>query len=42
MEQSAGIMLNYLYELENIDANHEAYRGDSKIIASQAVRDLVN
>ncbi len=41
IEQSAGIMLNYLYEVENIDVNHEAYRGDSEIIASAVVRELI-
>jgi malonyl-CoA decarboxylase len=41
LEQSAGIMLNYLYELENIDANHEAYRGNSEISASAQVRELI-
>jgi len=38
--QSAGLMVNYLYKLGEIDANHEAYRGQGKIIASSAVKAL--
>ena len=40
LEQSAGIMVNYLYRLADIEANHEAYRGEGRVIASSAVRNL--
>jgi len=41
LQQSAGIMVNYLYRLGDIEANHEAYRGDGRVAASSAVRNLV-
>lgn len=41
LEQSAGMMVNYLYELENIEANHETYRGAGTVSASSAVRNLI-
>jgi malonyl-CoA decarboxylase len=41
LEQSAGIMVNYLYRLADIEANHEAYRGAGRVVASHAVRNLV-
>jgi malonyl-CoA decarboxylase len=40
LEQSAGIMVNYLYRLADIEANHEAYHGESRVVASHAVRNL--
>jgi malonyl-CoA decarboxylase len=40
LEQSAGIMVNYLYRLADIEANHEAYRGEGRVVASSAVRSL--
>jgi malonyl-CoA decarboxylase len=40
LQQSAGIMVNYLYRLGEIEANHEAYRGGGRIAASSAVRNL--
>jgi malonyl-CoA decarboxylase len=40
LQQSAGIMVNYLYRLANIEANHEAYRGAGEVMASSAVRHL--
>src|SRR5271166_3665275 len=40
LEQSAGIMVNYLYRLADIEANHEAYRGEGRVVASSAVRNL--
>ena len=39
--QSAGMMINYRYKLSDIEANHEAYRGEGKINASAAVRALL-
>ncbi|HEX3863412.1 MAG TPA: malonyl-CoA decarboxylase [Stellaceae bacterium] len=40
IQQSAGIMVNYLYRLGDIEANHEAYRGEGKVAAASAVRSL--
>ncbi|MBV8739216.1 MAG: malonyl-CoA decarboxylase [Alphaproteobacteria bacterium] len=40
LEQSAGIMVNYLYRLADIEANHEAYRGEGRVVTSTAVRNL--
>src|SRR5579862_2140546 len=40
LQQSAGIMVNYLYRLGDIEANHEAYRDDGRVAASSAVRGL--
>jgi malonyl-CoA decarboxylase len=39
--QSAGMMVNYVYKLAEIELNHEAYRGEGKIPASSAVRALL-
>ena len=36
--QSAGLMVNYRYRLDRIEANHEAYARDGEIRASRAVR----
>ncbi len=39
LQQAYGVMVNYRYKLNTVDANHEAYAG-GKIIASRAVRSL--
>ena len=41
VRQSAGIMVNYLYDLARIEKNHELYTGRGEIIASPAVRRLL-
>ena len=41
LNQAAGIMLNYRYELAAIDANHEQYRASGTISASNQVRTLL-
>jgi len=41
MVQSAGIMVNYLYELDWIESNHEAYSGDGTVTTSAAVNRLL-
>ncbi len=38
--QSAGIMANYLYRLDDIEDNHEAYTGRGEIVTSAAIRSL--
>nr|WP_308219584.1 malonyl-CoA decarboxylase family protein [Azospirillum argentinense] len=40
VRQSCGMMINYRYKLGEIDANHEAYRGEGKVNASSAIRSL--
>ena len=41
LKQSAGIMINYLYDLESIEDNHEIYTGEKKIIVSPNIKNLV-
>ena len=41
ISQSAGIMLNYLYNLKTIDINHESYRAGEDVIASSQVKNLL-
>ena len=41
LRQSCGIMVNYLYKLNEIEDNHERYKGAGKIKASPVVRALV-
>lgn len=41
LRQSAGLMVNYLYDLTRIEVNHEAYFSQSKIAASPAVHKLL-
>jgi malonyl-CoA decarboxylase len=40
IEQSAGIMVNYLYKVSDIEKNHEAYSDQGRISASAQVRKL--
>jgi malonyl-CoA decarboxylase len=39
--ESAGIMVNYLYRLEDIEKNHETYANDGEVVASSAVKKLL-
>ena len=41
LRQSHGIMVNYLYDLKDIESNHEAYINEGTIAASKAVRSLL-
>jgi malonyl-CoA decarboxylase len=41
-EQSAGIMVNYLYDLDKIEEYHEAYFDEGVISASRSVRRLLD
>jgi malonyl-CoA decarboxylase len=41
LRESAGIMVNYLYDLDEIEENHEAYANQREIVASAAVRKLL-
>jgi malonyl-CoA decarboxylase len=40
LQQSAGVMVNYLYRLAEVEANHEAYTGEGRVTASSAVKTL--
>jgi malonyl-CoA decarboxylase len=41
LRESAGIMVNYLYRLEDIEKNHEAYANEGTVAASSAVKKLL-
>lgn len=40
LQQSHGMMVNYLYDLDDIEKNHEAYAESRSVVASNAVRKL--
>jgi malonyl-CoA decarboxylase len=40
LRQSRGLMVNYLYDLDHIEENHEAYANKNEVAASSAVRKL--
>jgi malonyl-CoA decarboxylase len=39
--QSHGLMVNYLYDLDYIEQNHEAYAQQRAVVAASAVTRLV-
>ncbi|MDZ7782037.1 MAG: malonyl-CoA decarboxylase [Halioglobus sp.] len=41
-EQSAGIMVNYLYDLPKIEENHDAYFDRGRVAASRAVKRMLD
>jgi malonyl-CoA decarboxylase len=41
MKNSAGIMINYLYDLSSVENIHEAYNSVGEVAASQTVRNLL-
>jgi malonyl-CoA decarboxylase len=41
LRESAGIMVNYHYRLEDIEKNHEAYANQGEVAASSAVKKLL-
>ena len=41
LAQSAGLMVNYRYKLEDIERNHEAYTGKGEVIADPTVKKLL-
>jgi malonyl-CoA decarboxylase len=41
LRESAGVMVNYLYRLEDIEKNHEAYANQGDIAASSTVKKLL-
>ena len=40
LQRAGGMMINYLYKLSNIDANHEAYTGSGKVVASSSIKGI--
>jgi malonyl-CoA decarboxylase len=40
LTNGAGVMVNYRYRLDRVEANHEAYATEGKIAAARAVRSL--
>jgi malonyl-CoA decarboxylase len=41
LRESASIMVNYLYDLDEIEANHEAFVNNGEIVAASAVKKLL-
>ncbi len=41
MNQSMGTMVNYLYDLRNIEVNHEAYATEGKIVFNDKLKSLL-
>ena len=41
LEGSAGMMLNYVYDVSEIESNHEAYTTDGRIMAASAIKSLL-
>lgn len=41
LSQSAGAMVSYLYDLEQVEQNHEAYAGEREVILSSGVKALL-
>jgi malonyl-CoA decarboxylase len=41
LAQSCGVMVNYLYRLSDIEANHEAYTGQGKVAVSTSIKALL-
>lgn len=41
MSESSGVMVNYMYDLKTVEANHEAYAQSREVVASKAVRALL-
>ena len=42
LSQSAGVMVSYLYDLDKIEENHEAYANEREVIASSDITALFN
>ena len=40
LAQSCGVMVNYLYRMNEIETNHEQYTGEGKIAAASAIKNL--
>jgi len=42
LRQAHGFMVNYLYKLDDIETNHEAYAGRGEVVTTSAIQRLVN
>ena len=42
IQQSAGLMVNYLYDLPHLADNHEEFATYNKVVASQDVQNLAS
>ena len=42
LQQSHGVMVNYLYDLAQVEANQEAFAADDTVATSKPVRALAN
>jgi malonyl-CoA decarboxylase len=40
MQRSAGIMVNYLYRLADLEKNHETYSRDYQVVAASEIETL--
>ena len=40
LRQSHGLMVNYLYDLDDIERNHETFANKNEVVASSAIRKL--
>jgi malonyl-CoA decarboxylase len=41
LREAHGLMVNYLYELKDIERNHEAYANEGEVVASRSVKALL-
>jgi malonyl-CoA decarboxylase len=41
LQQSYGLMVNYLYDVEYIEKNHEAYAQQRIVVAAKSVSKLI-
>jgi len=41
IKQSAGLMINYLYNLDRIEDNHEAYSGQRQVKTSSSIKNIL-
>ena len=41
LRESAGLMVNYIYSLDEIEKNHEAFANKGEVVASQQVKKLL-
>jgi len=41
LNRSFGVMVNYLYELKNIEKNHEEYINNKTIIISDKLKKII-
>lgn len=42
LKQSGGLMVNYLYDLQQVEANHETYAQDREVIAHRSLKALAD